>query len=130
MSAILGRNFIIKLATGNAAGVAVAGQKTGSISMSGDTVETTVKGDGAAKTYLGNQYSWTVTLSGVYDLTDGGTLAGYLTVGTLVNVSCFVGETEEYKGTGIVTSISAAGDQADVMTYDMTIQGTGALTIA
>ena len=130
MSAILGRNFIIKLATGNAAGVAVAGQKTGTISLSGDTVETTVKGTGAAKTYLGNFYSWTVTLSGVYDLTDGGTLAGYLTAGTEVNISCFVGETAEYTGTGIVTSISAAGDQSDVMTYDITIQGSGALTIA
>lgn len=129
MSAILGRNFIISLKSGNDY-VPIAGQKTGTISLSGDTVETTVKGTGAAKTYLGNLYSWTVTLSGVYDLTDGGTLAQDLIAGTVVNFKCMVGETAKYTGDGIITSVSAAGDQSDVMTYDMTIQGTGALTIA
>lgn len=137
--AVLGRNFIISITPASGTKTVVAGQKTGTISVTGDNVETTVKGNGSAaplaKTYQANMYSWEVQLSGVYDLTSSKNLAALITDGTVVTVECEVGAdlssgSETFTGSGIVSSFSSNGDQGDVTTYDLTIQGNGALTIA
>lgn len=139
--AILGSNFLIYAKIGAAGTKAlVAGQRNGTISLTLDSVETTVKGaltdtNRFAKTYAGNLYGWEVSLSGVYDLT-GGTvnLAAALMAGTIVTVTCDLGpeatNPDQATGDGIVTSFSTSGDQGDVVTYDITIQGTGGLTFA
>lgn len=132
--AVLGRNFIIGVdSAGGTSYTAVAGQKTGTINITADTVETTTKSSGWAKTYEANQYSWEVTLSGVYDLTGTGNLVSLLVAGTQVGVQCDIGGTasgaDKFSGTGVITSISSTGDQGDITTYDITIQGSGALGI-
>lgn len=136
--AVLGRNFIISVATGNGSATPVVGQRNGTISITADVVDTTVKGSGLgtplAKTNMVNTYGWEVTLSGAYDMTDTHNVAGYLTAGTAVTVSCEIGadaasSSDILSGSGWVTSFSSNGDQGDLATYDITIQGTGALTI-
>lgn len=137
--AVLGRNFLISAKIGSGTKAVIAAQKTGTITITADTVDTTVKPGTAtsaplSKTYQKNLYGWEVSLNGVYDLTTTKNLAATIQSVDSVEFECEVGAdlssgSEIYKGTGIITSFAAAGDQGDVMTYDITIQGTGDLTI-
>lgn len=133
MSITLGRNFLVSVG-----GNVVLGQKSGTISFTMDTIETTTKGttistDPLPKQYLANMYGWEITLNGAYNI--GGTggsdaydIAAIMKAGHAVSVTCSV-DGETYAGNGIVTSFSSSGDQGDLTTYDVTIQGTDTLTI-
>lgn len=143
--AILGRNFIVKIdVAGGNNEVVVLGQKSGTITITGDTVETTTKGSGNGstipKTYQANTYGWEVTLSGAYDLGDTKGIAALVCAGSQATVQCILGadlptsgegdKQQSMTGKGIVTSFSSTGEQTDLATYEITIQGTGGLTIA
>ena len=133
--AVLGRNFLISINE-----IVVAGQKNGSITFTMDNTETTVKGDGdrslpIAKTYEPNEYNWEVHLDGAYILEWEDPNYGYgstnkfpqsLSVGQKVGVVCSIGG-ETYAGTGYISGFTANGDMGDITTYDVTIQGSGAL---
>ena len=138
--AVLGRNFIVKLKQTTATGdpVAIVGQRNGTISITADVVDTTVKGSGLgtplAKENMINTYGWEVTLSGAYDMSDTHNAMSYLIAGTEVTVECEIGidntsESDVLKGDGWITSVSSNGDQGDLATYDITITGSGALTV-
>ena len=124
---VLGRNFLV-----NVGGV-ILGQKTGTISLTMDTVDTTTKDTSyqnvQAKTYKANLYGWEITLNGAYVLSDTPDSARDLIAGTeIATVTCTIGA-NTYTGKGIVTSLSMNGDMTDIVTFDMTIQGTDALTV-
>lgn len=110
---------------------AVAEIKSYSVEETSDTVETTSMGD-SARTHLASLTSFTGSLDVFWDETDTAQTA--LTVGTSVTMKFYpegtASSAKYYSGTAIVTGVSRTGSFDGMVEASISVQGTGALTLA
>lgn len=116
----------------------ILGQRGASLSFDADMADVTVTPDSGAvkiKEYLPSMTSWSVSMKGVV-MTGGasgfGTLLAYMNSATptALTLKMEIGATSEFvSGTGYVKSLKMSADSlSSEATWDMEIQGTGALT--
>jgi len=110
---------------------AVAEIKSYSVEETSDTVETTSMGD-SARTHLASLTSFTGSLDVFWDESDTAQTA--LTVGTSVTMKFYpegtASSAKYYSGTAIVTGVSRTGSFDGMVEASISVQGTGALTLA
>jgi len=113
-------------------GNAVAEVTSFSFEQTSDTAESTAIGD-TDRTYIATLKQYTASIEGHFDPADtNGQLA--LDAGSELSFEIFpTGETsgdKKYSGTGIVTSFSVNDSLGDMVSFSVSVQGTGALTEA
>ncbi|MCD6177552.1 MAG: hypothetical protein J7K29_06920 [Candidatus Cloacimonetes bacterium] len=123
-------NALIKVWDGVSAYLDVGAQRGATLTINTDTIETTAKQDDWAE-FVAGKRNWTLDCDALVVITDNGRLAleSAATNGTEVQVKLVV-DSKKYEGNGIITSYQITGSMGDVTTYSISIQGTGALTIA
>lgn len=125
MAAIKGLDVLIKVGS-----QVVGGQRNGSLEMSAETIDTTVKSTGGWASKIPGIKSWTSSCDGVYFLDDAGLKAAQTAFmsGTEVKLEFSKGTELVYSGQAIITSMSVEAGQEDVVSYTISFEGTGALT--
>ena len=110
---------------------AVSEIRSYSIEETADTLETTSMGD-AARTHLASLTSFSGSLDVYWDEVDTAQIA--LTVGTSVNIKFYpegtASSAKYYSGTAIVTGVSRSASFDGLVEASISVQGTGALTLA
>ena len=104
--------------------------KAWSVEETLDTIEDTAMGD-ATKTFKAGLKSWTGTIEMNYDPTNAAQID--LLIGESIDVEFYPDSgtaTTKFTGTGIVTSHSRSGAMGDMVGSSVSLQGTGALTVA
>ena len=126
MSAIKGLDVLIKVGS-----QVVGGQRNASLEMSAETIDTTVKTTGGWASKIPGMKSWTSSCDGVYFLDDAGLEAAQTAFinGTAVQLVFSNSEGLAYSGQAVITSMSVEAGQEDVVSYTISFEGTGALTV-
>ena len=110
---------------------AVAEMRSYAVEETSDTVETTSMGD-AARTHLASLTSFSGSLDVYWDEADTAQIA--LTVGTSVTIKFYpegtASSAKYYSGTAIVTGVSRSASFDGLVEASISVQGTGALTLA
>lgn len=133
MAQIKGIEFVLSANTGTDATpvwTKVAGQKGGSLSRKADTIETTSKDSGNSKEFEAGFIEWSIDADGVYVVSDTGFAAledSYMT-GTKLKVELAVASGTTFTGMVIVTTLDIDMPYDDMVTYKLSLQGSGALT--
>lgn len=124
MSVIKGLDVLISVGE-----TVVGGQRNASLEMSAETLDTTTKLSGGWSEKVAGLKSWTSSCDGVYFLNDEGLKAveNAFMSGTPVNLTFKKGSDFGYKGSAIITSLSAEAGQDDVVSYTISFDGSGAL---
>lgn len=111
---------------------AVAGQRDCTLSMNGDSIDTTTKTNNGWKTSLQGLKSWQMTMECVNYLGDAATsqisLKQAFMNGTNIQVSMHFGTGEVYSGEASITSLEMSGTMDDVSIASLTLEGASALT--
>ena len=125
MSAIKGLDVLIKVGT-----QVVGGQRTATLEMSAETIDTTVKSTGGWAAKIPGMKSWTSSCDGVYFLDDAGLEAAQTAFmnGTAVQLDFSNSAGLAYSGQAVITSMSVEAGQEDIVSYTISFEGTGALT--
>ena len=126
MSAIKGLDVLIKVGS-----TVVGGQRNASLEMSAETIDTTVKSTGGWAAKIPGIKSWTSSCDGVYFLDDAGLAAAQTAFmnGTEVKLEFSKASGLAYSGQAVITSMSVEAGQEDVVSYTISFEGTGALTV-
>lgn len=126
MSAIKGLDVLIKVGS-----QVVGGQRNASLEMSAETIDTTVKSTGGWASKIPGMKSWTSSCDGVYFLDDAGLEAAQAAFmnGTEVKLDFSNSSGLAYSGQAVITSMSVEAGQEDVVSYTISFEGTGALTV-
>ena len=126
MSAIKGLDVLIKVGS-----QVVGGQRNASLEMSAETIDTTVKTTGGWAAKIPGMKSWTSSCDGVYFLDDAGLEAAQTAFmnGTAVNLEFSNSSGLAYSGQAVITSMSVEAGQEDIVSYTISFEGTGALTV-
>ena len=110
---------------------AVAEIRSYSVEENADTLETTSMGD-TARTHLASLTSFSGSLDVYWDEADTAQIA--LTVGTSVTIKFYpegtASSAKYYSGTAIVTGVSRSASFDGLVEASISVQGTGALTLA
>ena len=110
---------------------AVAEIRSYAVEETSDTVETTSMGD-SARTHLASLTSFSGSLDVFWDEADTAQIA--LTVGTSVTIKFYpegtASSAKYYSGTAIVTGVSRSASFDGLVEASISVQGTGALTLA
>ena len=110
---------------------AVSEIRSYSIEETADTLETTSMGD-TARTHLASLTSFSGSLDVYWDEADTAQTA--LTVGTSVTIKFYpegtASSAKYYSGTAIVTGVSRSASFDGLVEASISVQGTGALTLA
>ncbi len=110
---------------------AVAEIRSYSVEETADTLETTSMGD-AARTHLASLTSFSGSLDVYWDEADTAQIA--LTVGTSVTIKFYpegtASSAKYYSGTAIVTGVTRSASFDGLVEASISVQGTGALTLA
>lgn len=110
---------------------AVAEIRSYSVEETSDTVETTSMGD-TARTHLASLTSFSGSIDVFWDEVDTAQIA--LTVGTSVTIKFYpegtASSAKYYSGTAIVTGVSRSASFDGMVEASISVQGTGALTLA
>mgnify|MGYP000223241501 CR=1 FL=1 len=110
---------------------AVAEIRSYSVEETADTLETTSMGD-AARTHLASLTSFSGSLDVYWDEADTAQIA--LTVGTSVTIKFYpegtASSAKYYSGTALVTGVSRSASFDGLVEASISVQGTGALTLA
>ena len=127
MSAIKGLDVLIKVGT-----QVVGGQRNASLEMSAETIDTTVKTTGGWASKITGIKSWTSSCDGVYFLDDAGLEAAQTAFmnGAAVQLEFSKGVELVYSGQAVITSMAVEAGQEDIVSYTISFEGTGALTVA
>ena len=125
MAAIKGLDVLIKVGS-----QVVGGQRNGSLEMSAETIDTTVKTTGGWAAKIPGIKSWTSSCDGVYFVDDAGLEAAQAAFmnGTEVKLDFSNSSGLAYSGQAVITSMSVEAGQEDVVSYTISFEGTGALT--
>ena len=125
MAAIKGLDVLIKVGS-----QVVGGQRNGSLEMSAETIDTTVKSTGGWASKIPGIKSWTSSCDGVYFVDDAGLEAAQAAFmnGTEVKLDFSNSSGLAYSGQAVITSMSVEAGQEDVVSYTISFEGTGALT--
>ena len=126
MSAIKGLDVLIKVGS-----TVVGGQRNASLEMSAETIDTTVKSTGGWAAKIPGIKSWTSSCDGVYFLDDTGLEAAQTAFmnGNEVKLEFSNSSGLAYSGQAVITSMSVEAGQEDVVSYTISFEGTGALTV-
>ena len=126
MAAIKGLDVLIKVGT-----QVVGGQRNASLEMSAETIDTTVKSTGGWAAKIPGIKSWTSSCDGVYFLDDAGLQAAQTAFmnGTEVQLVFSNSSGLAYSGQAVITSMSVEAGQEDIVSYTISFEGTGALTV-
>ena len=126
MAAIKGLDVLIKVGS-----TVVGGQRNASLEMSAETIDTTVKSTGGWAAKIPGIKSWTSSCDGVYFLDDAGLQAAQAAFmnGTEVKLDFSNSSGLAYSGQAVITSMSVEAGQEDVVSYTISFEGTGALTV-
>ena len=126
MSAIKGLDVLIKVGS-----QVVGGQRNASLEMSAETIDTTVKSTGGWAAKIPGIKSWTSSCDGVYFLDDAGLEAAQAAFmnGTEVKLDFSNSAGLAYSGQAVITSMSVEAGQEDIVSYTISFEGTGALTV-
>ena len=126
MSAIKGLDVLIKVGS-----TVVGGQRNASLEMSAETIDTTVKSTGGWAAKIPGIKSWTSSCDGVYFLDDAGLSAAQTAFmnGTPVQLEFSKEEGLAYSGQAVITSMAVEAGQEDIVSYTISFEGTGALTV-
>ena len=126
MSAIKGLDVLIKVGS-----QVVGGQRNASLEMSAETIDTTVKSTGGWAAKIPGIKSWTSSCDGVYFLDDAGLQAAQTAFmnGTEVQLVFSNSSGLAYSGQAVITSMSVEAGQEDIVSYTISFEGTGALTV-
>ena len=127
MSAIKGLDVLIKVGS-----QVVGGQRNASLEMSAETIDTTVKTTGGWASKITGIKSWTSSCDGVYFVDDAGLEAAQTAFmnGTAVSLEFSNSSGLSYSGQAVITSMSVEAGQEDIVSYTISFEGTGALTVA
>ena len=127
MAAIKGLDVLIKVGS-----QVVGGQRNASLEMSAETIDTTVKTTGGWAAKIPGIKSWTSSCDGIYFLDDAGLEAAQTAFmnGTEVSLEFSNSSGLAYSGQAVITSMSVEAGQEDVVSYTISFEGTGALTVA
>ncbi len=125
MATIKGLDVLIKVED-----TVVGGQRNGTLEMSAETIDTTVKSSGGWTTKIPGIKSWTSSCDGVYFTDDAGFAAvqSAFLEGTELTLSFSNDSGVSYSGAAVITSMSLEAGQEDVVAYSMAFDGSGALT--
>ena len=126
MAAIKGLDVLIKVGS-----TVVGGQRNASLEMSAETIDTTVKTTGGWAAKIPGMKSWTSSCDGVYFLDDAGLSAAQTAFmnGTPVQLEFSKEEGLAYSGQAVITSMAVEAGQEDIVSYTISFEGTGALTV-
>lgn len=125
-----GNNGIIKAITTSGTPAAVGEVKSFNLSINADRVEVSSIGSGAWKGSISGLKSWEVSLTCNYDPADA-PQADLIENAEVDLELAPSGETtgyEKFTGTAIVNSVSISVGENEVVTYEVTLTGDGALT--
>ena len=127
MAAIKGLDVLIKVGS-----QVVGGQRNASLEMSAETIDTTVKTTGGWAAKIPGIKSWTSSCDGVYFVDDAGLEAAQTAFmnGTAVSLEFSNSNGLSYSGQAVITSMSVEAGQEDIVSYTISFEGTGALTVA
>ena len=120
----------VKAITTGGAPAVIPELKAWSVEETIDTIEDTAMGD-ATKTFKAGLKSWTGTIEMNYDPTNAAQID--LLIGESIDVEFYPDSGTagtKFTGTGIVTSHSRSGAMGDMVGSSVSLQGTGALTVA
>lgn len=111
-------------------GQVVGGQKSASIEMNQSPIETTTKDSEGWTTKIAGKKAWSTTCDALFFVSDEGQKAVYdaFESGTAIDVE--LSNTSGYyrKGKALVTSISEEAGDEDVVSFSVSLEGTGSLT--
>ena len=126
MSAIKGLDVLIKVGS-----TVVGGQRNASLEMSAETIDSTVKSTGGWAAKIPGLKSWTSSCDGIYFLDDTGLAAAQTAFmnGNEVKLEFSNSSGLAYSGQAVITSMSVEAGQEDVVSYTISFEGTGALTV-
>ena len=127
MAAIKGLDVLIKVGS-----TVVGGQRNASLEMSAETIDTTVKTTGGWAAKIPGIKSWTSSCDGVYFVDDAGLEAAQTAFmnGTAVSLEFSNSNGLSYSGQAVITSMAVEAGQEDIVSYTISFEGTGALTVA
>lgn len=130
-----GSALLVKI--GNAASpevfTTVAGLRDTSISINAETIDVTNKDSARVRTLLAGAGTKSITISGSGVFTDGASEQSVLTAYSAAGFSNFqfiVPSFNTFTGAFQVTAIDYSGTYNDTITYSMTFESAGAITIA
>jgi len=118
--------------------VAIMGATTGTLNVNQETIDVTNKDSSGLKEYINGVKSWSVdceaftTGNGTAVNKDG--IIAQLVAGTSIFIQFRDGSgqsaSKKYTGRGFITSVSETANVGEFGTYSVSIQGTGALSVA
>ena len=125
MAEIKGLDVLLKVGT-----QVVGGQKSASIEMNQSPIETTTKSSGGWTTKIAGKKAWSLTCDALFFVSDEGQEALYDAFEAGQEIEVELSNTSGYyrKGKCLVTSISEEAGDEDVVSFSVSLEGTGALT--
>ena len=130
MAAEAGRDLRISYDSGSGMAV-VAGARTDSLTFNNEAIDITDKDDAGVRTYLDDVAVKSMSLSctGVATASTFSALAAAASSGTaLHDFQVEFGSFATYSGSFFITSFEATGEQADTITFTLSLESSGAIT--
>ena len=131
MAAEAGRDLRIKYASDGSTYVVVAGARTDSMTFNNEAIDITDKDDAGVRTYLDDigVKSMSLSCTGVATASTFSALAAAATSDTaLHSFAIDMGSFATYTGSFFITSFEATGEQADTITFTLSLESSGAIT--
>lgn len=133
MAAEAGRDLRIEYSSDGSTYNAVAGARTDSLTFNNEAIDITDKDDAGVRTYLDDiaVKSMSLSCTGVATAPTFSALAAAAASGTaLHNFRVAFGSFATYTGSFFITSFEATGEQADTITFTMSLESSGAITVS
>ena len=141
MAKFNGNNLVLAVSSTEGSEVKFAHAQNSSVSFSNSLIDTTTKDSDSWEEMISGRKSWTVSADGLADFDDvtGGTstegFSDYALAGTAVYITfqrpgtgLSSGDLEGWSGEAYIESFEIAGPSDDVVTYSVSLKGTGALS--
>jgi TP901-1 family phage major tail protein len=131
MAAEAGRDLRIEYASDGTTFAVVAGARTDSLTFNNEAIDITDKDDAGVRTYLDDVSLKSMSLSctGVATVSTYAALAAAAGSGTALHAfRVAFGSFATYTGSFFITSLEATGEQADTITFTLSLESSGAIT--
>ena len=131
MAAEAGRDLRIEYSSDGLTYAVVAGARTDSRTFNNEAIDITDKDDAGVRTYLDDiaVKSMSLSCTGVATASTFSALAAAAGSGTaLHDFRVAFGSFATYTGSFFITSFEATGEQADTITFTMSLESSGAIT--
>ena len=130
MAAEAGRDLRIEYSSDGLTYAVVAGARTDSLTFNNEAIDITDKDDAGVRTYLDDiaVKSMSLSCTGVATASTFSALAAAAGSGTaLHDFRVAFGSFATYTGSFFITSFEATGEQADTITFTMSLESSGAI---